>query len=152
MYTLALRTCSLPLRQYCQPTCFAQSLTHLLLTIVDASTLDLRSPHVKAVYGGDGGIFTHMRPNTLLIDASTIDPAVAQSIGAQAEDLGARFVDAPVSGGIYALQGTFVVFFATPRPTATPATSSPVVGWICACPLAPPPERSYAKQTPQSRL
>lgn len=36
---------------------------------------------------------------TLLIDSSTINPDVAKEVASQAEEKGATYLDAPVSGG-----------------------------------------------------
>lgn len=40
-----------------------------------------------------------MKKGSLLIDSSTIDPAVSKEMAVAAEKLGAVFMDAPVSGG-----------------------------------------------------
>ncbi len=40
-----------------------------------------------------------MKKGALLIDSSTIDPAVSKEMAVAAEKLGAVFMDAPVSGG-----------------------------------------------------
>lgn len=40
-----------------------------------------------------------MQKNTLLIDSSTIDPAVSREIAAIATDKNSDYLDAPVSGG-----------------------------------------------------
>ncbi len=58
------------------------------------------NPHVLEVYMGADGVFSKAKANALLIDASTIDPAVAQRVGARAAELRTRFLDAPVSGGV----------------------------------------------------
>ena len=42
-----------------------------------------------------------VQSGSLLIDSSTIDPAVSKDMAAIAETHGANFVDAPVSGGRY---------------------------------------------------
>ena len=42
-----------------------------------------------------------VQSGSLLIDSSTIDPAVSKDVAAIAETHGANFVDAPVSGGRY---------------------------------------------------
>jgi len=41
-----------------------------------------------------------MRPNSLFIDASTIDPTAAREVSAEAARRGATLLDAPVSGGV----------------------------------------------------
>jgi len=59
------------------------------------------SPHVQKVYGdAETGIFKAVQPNSLLIDASTIDPNVAREVSKQAQHHKAVMVDAPVSGGV----------------------------------------------------
>ena len=40
-----------------------------------------------------------LQRGSLLIDSSTIDPAVAQDMAKRASDAGAVYMDAPVSGG-----------------------------------------------------
>lgn len=41
-----------------------------------------------------------VKKGTLLIDSSTIDPAVSKEMAVAAEKMGAVFMDAPVSGGM----------------------------------------------------
>ena len=68
------------------------------------------SPDVEKVLEGPNGIFEAMRPGTVLIDTSSISPAVARRLSAKAETLGARMLDAPVSGGeIGAIEGTLSI-------------------------------------------
>ncbi len=64
--------------------------------------------HVAQVY--DETILTTAKPNTLLIDCSTIDVATAREVAAQAETKGLTAVDAPVSGGIAAANGGTLTF------------------------------------------
>lgn len=68
------------------------------------------SPHVKTVYSGEKGIFSTMQKGTLLMDSSTIDPSVSQEIATKAEELGASFVDSPVSGGVNAAKDRLLTF------------------------------------------
>ena len=56
--------------------------------------------HVKLVYGGEDGVFNYARPDTLMIDCSTIDVASAREVIASAEHKGFAMIDAPVSGGV----------------------------------------------------
>lgn len=56
-------------------------------------------PDVEQVLTGDGGVFSTLQPNTLLIDMSTIAPATARTLAARAAEHGATMLDAPVSGG-----------------------------------------------------
>lgn len=68
------------------------------------------SPHVQAVYEGDGGVLAAARPGTLCVDMSTIDPAVSRRVAAAAGERGLRFIDAPVSGGVpRATDGTLAI-------------------------------------------
>lgn len=57
------------------------------------------SPDVERVLEGENGVFSAMQRGTILIDMSTIAPAVARRLAARAKALGATMLDAPVSGG-----------------------------------------------------
>ncbi|MCY0864580.1 MAG: 2-hydroxy-3-oxopropionate reductase [Sulfobacillus sp.] len=57
------------------------------------------TPDVDAVYFGPEGIFQAVRAEHLLIDMSTVSPAIARRIHDQAVLAGAESLDAPVSGG-----------------------------------------------------
>jgi 2-hydroxy-3-oxopropionate reductase len=57
------------------------------------------SPDVRAVLVGDEGVFAHAKPDTLILDFSSIRPDVAIELAEQAHDQGLRMLDAPVSGG-----------------------------------------------------
>src|SRR5690606_38610555 len=65
-------------------------------------------PHVRSVYA------EHVLPNApksaLLIDCSTIDVESARAVGAQAQEQGFRFADAPVSGGTAAADAGTLAF------------------------------------------
>ncbi len=64
-------------------------------------------PDVEAVLLGAGGVATAAKPDTLVVDTSTIGPIAARSIAARLATFGLRFLDAPVSGGdLGARQGT----------------------------------------------
>lgn len=54
---------------------------------------------VEAVVAGDGGLLDLARPGSLIIDMSTIDPAVARQLAERASAEGVDLLDAPVSGG-----------------------------------------------------
>jgi 3-hydroxyisobutyrate dehydrogenase len=43
--------------------------------------------------------YRKVKKGSLLIDSSTIDPAVSKEMAVAAEKMGAVFMDAPVSGG-----------------------------------------------------
>jgi 2-hydroxy-3-oxopropionate reductase len=57
------------------------------------------SPDVEQVLEGPSGVFSALQRGTILIDCSSIAPAVAQRLAARAKELGASMLDAPVSGG-----------------------------------------------------
>lgn len=52
--------------------------------------------------------FSTVKPGSLLIDTSTIEPAVAQEMGELVQDKGATFLDAPVSGGRFCISSSDV--------------------------------------------
>lgn len=56
--------------------------------------------HVRDIYTGADGVLAHARPNTVLIDSSTIDVDSARVVADAAEKAGMAMVDAPVSGGV----------------------------------------------------
>lgn len=57
------------------------------------------SPDVVKVLEGPNGVFSALQKDALIIDNSTIAPAVARRLAARAAELGAAMLDAPVSGG-----------------------------------------------------
>lgn len=68
------------------------------------------SPDVQLVLDGPHGVFGTVRPGTVLIDMSTISPALTRELAKQAEARGATLLDAPVSGGeIGAIDGTLSI-------------------------------------------
>lgn len=54
---------------------------------------------VRQVYKGEDGILSTAKPGTILIDNTTASAEVAREIAIAATDIGAAFLDAPVSGG-----------------------------------------------------
>lgn len=61
-----------------------------------AITMVPDSPQVEATVLGPGGLLEAGRPGQLIMDMSTIDPAVTDKVAAAVADAGASFVDAPV--------------------------------------------------------
>jgi 2-hydroxy-3-oxopropionate reductase len=57
------------------------------------------SPDVEDVLTTDGGVFQQAETGALIIDFSSIRPDVTQQLAEQAQALGFRLLDAPVSGG-----------------------------------------------------
>lgn len=67
-------------------------------------------PDVAAVLQGPAGVFSAIQPGTILIDMSSIAPAVARHLAQRAADHGAAMLDAPVSGGeLGAINGTLSI-------------------------------------------
>lgn len=58
------------------------------------------SPDVKSVVTGLDGILDGARPGAVVIDMSTISPAVTREIAEIAASRGVEYLDAPVSGGV----------------------------------------------------
>jgi 3-hydroxyisobutyrate dehydrogenase len=54
---------------------------------------------VEKVYLGENGVIAGVKRGQILIELSTIDPDTHQRIAARAADLGAGYLDGPVSGG-----------------------------------------------------
>ncbi|MEM8626934.1 MAG: NAD(P)-dependent oxidoreductase [Pseudomonadota bacterium] len=54
---------------------------------------------LRAVTTGTDGAFSTLRPGAIFIDNTTASAEVARELGAAAAERGARFLDAPVSGG-----------------------------------------------------
>ncbi len=57
------------------------------------------SPQVKAVMLGANGVASHMKPGSVFIDMSSINPVASKEIAAVLAEKGVEMLDAPVSGG-----------------------------------------------------
>ncbi|WP_126943409.1 3-hydroxyisobutyrate dehydrogenase [Xanthomonas sp. BRIP62418] len=71
-------------------------------TLADAEIVISMLPasrHVEALYLGEGGILAQIPAAALVIDCSTIAPASARKLAAEAQARGLAMLDAPVSGG-----------------------------------------------------
>ena len=66
--------------------------------------------HVRQVYTGDDGLLAALSPDTLCLDASTIDSETAREVGLAAAEMGIPFMDTPVSGGVAAAQAGTLAF------------------------------------------
>jgi len=68
------------------------------------------TPDVEAVILGDEGVIHGARPGAVVIDMSTISPAVTRRIAADLAARGIAMLDAPVSGGVTgAIEGTLSI-------------------------------------------
>ncbi|AKC77566.1 3-hydroxyisobutyrate dehydrogenase [Xanthomonas arboricola] len=71
-------------------------------TLADAEIVISMLPasrHVEALYLGEAGILAQIPEGALVIDCSTIAPASARKLAAEAQARGLAVLDAPVSGG-----------------------------------------------------
>ncbi|EFN83706.1 3-hydroxyisobutyrate dehydrogenase, mitochondrial, partial [Harpegnathos saltator] len=66
--------------------------------------------HVLDVYTGEHGVLSAAKENTLLIDSSTVDPSISQSVATEAQRRNLRFIDSPVSGGVNAAKNGTLTF------------------------------------------
>lgn len=57
------------------------------------------SPHVKSVMLGEDGVASYMKPGTVFIDMSSINPVASKEIAAVLAEKNIEMLDAPVSGG-----------------------------------------------------
>lgn len=65
---------------------------------------------VREVLGGPDGAIAAARPGSLVVDMSTVSPAVARELAAEAAAREVAFLDAPVSGGdVGAREGTLSI-------------------------------------------
>jgi 2-hydroxy-3-oxopropionate reductase len=68
------------------------------------------SPDVKEVILGKDGVLEGIKPGSIVIDMSSINPLVSQEIEKELKKKGVEMLDAPVSGGeTGAIQGTLAV-------------------------------------------
>ena len=78
--------------------------SELVITMLPSSS------HAESVYLGTGGVLEGVAAGRLCIDMSTIDPSVSRRIAEAVLRRGARFLDAPVSGGVpRAVEGTLAI-------------------------------------------
>ncbi|XP_053570157.1 3-hydroxyisobutyrate dehydrogenase, mitochondrial [Bombina bombina] len=68
------------------------------------------SANAVEAYNGSNGILKKVKKGSLLIDSSTIDPAVSKELAKSVEKMGAVFMDAPVSGGVGAARSGNLTF------------------------------------------
>ncbi len=82
------------------------------------------SPDVETCMLGAGGVAEHVRPGTLIIEASTIAPATTKAVAAAFTAKGCGFIDAPVgrapanaaNGTLMFMVGASEADFARARP------------------------------------
>jgi 2-hydroxy-3-oxopropionate reductase len=68
------------------------------------------SPDVKEVVLGKDGVVQGLKPGSVVMDMSSINPLVTQEIAQKLKERGIEMLDAPVSGGeVGAVQGTLAI-------------------------------------------
>jgi 3-hydroxyisobutyrate dehydrogenase-like beta-hydroxyacid dehydrogenase len=80
------------------PRAVAASAAAIFVMVPDSAALE-------AAAAGPDGLLAGLGPGKVLIDMSTVSPAVSQAVAAQARERGAEMVDAPVSGSVSAVEG-----------------------------------------------
>ncbi len=84
-------------------------------------------PAVESVLWGAGGMLAALKPGSVLVDSSTVSPALARKSAAACAELEVEYLDAPVTGGTWgAEQGNLV--FMIGGEAATLARVEPVLG------------------------
>jgi len=80
------------------------SQTDIIITIVSDT------PDVESVVAGSSGVIEGIRPGSLVVDMSTVAPAMEKQLDELLQGAGCTLVDAPVSGGdIGAQKGTLAI-------------------------------------------
>ena len=78
--------------------------SELVITVLPSSS------HVESAYLAAGGVLEGLAAGRLCIDMSTIDPSVSHRVAEAVGRRSARFIDAPVSGGVpRAVDGTLAI-------------------------------------------
>jgi 3-hydroxyisobutyrate dehydrogenase-like beta-hydroxyacid dehydrogenase len=62
------------------------------------------SAALEAVASGPDGFIAGLAPGKVIVDMSTVSPAVSRTIASKVRERGARMVDAPVSGSVTTLE------------------------------------------------
>jgi 2-hydroxy-3-oxopropionate reductase len=78
--------------------------SEIIITMLPASK------HVQSVVQGENGILAGAKEGSIIIDMSSITPAVSKALAEEAAAIGVGFLDAPVSGGEPgAINGTLAI-------------------------------------------
>ena len=78
---------------------------------VDAVFTMLPAGHlVRAVLLDPGGVLEHLPAGAIVVDSSTIDIATARDLHQRVTERGFRFLDAPVSGGVFGAEAGTLTF------------------------------------------
>lgn len=84
-------------------------------------------PALESVYWGEGGVFSGVKKGSLLIESSTVSPALEKRAANAAADLGVDFLEAPVTGGTWGAEKGELVFMVGGE-ASTLKRAEPVLG------------------------
>ncbi|WP_376789581.1 NAD(P)-dependent oxidoreductase [Thermoflexus sp.] len=91
------------------PRAVAQASEVVFLMLADSAA-------TEAMLAGSHGVLEGAYPGLIVVDMSTIAPAVSRRLAEQAAQRGVRMLDAPVSGSVGpATEGTLTIFVGGPR-------------------------------------
>lgn len=76
---------------------------------------------VRDVYTGPDGLAAGVSAGTVVVEMSTIDPAVVHEVGALIDAAGADLIDAPVSGSVPAVEAGSLTIMAAGEPASIDA-------------------------------
>jgi 3-hydroxyisobutyrate dehydrogenase len=101
---------TLPLREY------GFQIETTLAELIDGSEVLISSladdNAVEAVYLGEDGVFAQVRPETIILEMSTISPGLSATLHEEATKRGAYLIDLAVSGSTPAVEAGTVTLFA----------------------------------------
>jgi 3-hydroxyisobutyrate dehydrogenase len=98
----------------------AAAAADVLITIVSDP------PALEQVLFGEQGALAGLRRGSVLVDSSTVSPALARRVAAACADRGVEFLDAPVTGGTWGAEKGELVFMVG-GPSETLARVEPVL-------------------------
>ena len=99
----------------------AAAAADVLITIVSDP------PALEQVLWGEQGALAGLRRGSVLVDSSTVSPALARRVAAACAERGVEFLDAPVTGGTWGAEKGELVFMVG-GPAETLARVEPVLG------------------------
>lgn len=95
----------------------AAATDYLVSSIADDEAL-------RSVYLGEGGVVSGIRPGTVAVDTSTVNPSTVRDVGAAVDATGAGFLDCPVSGSVATVEAGALVVMAGGDPSLLPRVES----------------------------
>jgi 3-hydroxyisobutyrate dehydrogenase-like beta-hydroxyacid dehydrogenase len=79
------------------PRAVAQAADFIFVMVTDSNALD-------SIASGPDGLVAGLGPGKIVIDMSTVSPAMSQALAAKVREKGADMVDSPVSGSVITLE------------------------------------------------